>query len=98
MGRRHEASDVVDGGMLAEASARIGPFSGVTFALARRPGGVFMHRRNAEERRALVEHHILFADLYEVTSWLDEDPVTRNRPVLREQLSRLARDLFELPT
>ena len=57
-----------------------------------------MHRRNVEERRALVEHHILFADLCEVTSWLDEDPVTRSRPVLREQLSRLARDLFELPT
>lgn len=98
MGRRHEASDVVDGGMLAEASVRLGPISGVTFALARRPGGVFMHRRNVDERRALVEHHILLADLFELTCWLDEDPVTRDRPVLREQLSRLARDLFELPT
>ncbi len=76
---------------------RVGPFEGVDFDLSKRDDGVFMRRSSRDTQPALVEHFILFSTFDDLTSWLDEDPVVRERPFLQDQLKRLARELFDPP-
>ncbi len=73
----------------------VGPFEGVDFELSRRDDGVFMRRSSRDAQRALVEHFILFNTFDDLTSWMDEDQIVRARPLLQDQLKRLARELFE---
>ncbi len=80
---------------LGAASRMVGPFEGVDFELSRRDDGVFMRRSSRDAQRALVEHFILFNTFDDLTSWMDEDQIVRARPLLQDQLKRLARELFE---
>lgn len=56
---------------------------------------MFMRRSSRDAQRALVEHFILFGTFDDLTSWLDEDQIVRARPLLQDQLKRVARELFE---
>lgn len=97
MKHRQNGEDI---GQRAQAAAKgstakvFGSYDGVDFTFVKRAGGVFMPQGNRDARQAFVEHSILFSSVGDVTSWLDEDPVVRTRPLLRVRLKQVALELL----
>lgn len=95
VGQPSSAEGSVSAALPAEVTKRLGPIDGVDFELSRRGDTLLMRRRSHDDKTGLVEHCILFDNLDGFGSWLDEDPVVRSRPLLNDQLKRLARELLE---